>query len=143
MIYNQFIKISKQLFHKVPFLDPYSSASRCLTCSEGFITVKKCGYLNDIQVYLSFTPEMLEQACTRINEDLNVFTRALFDHCLQINPNKANVILFDTKINRNHVANSSELNFNSVKLKLVLQARNLGIILDSDLTFVRYINPIS
>lgn len=99
-------------------------------------------YADDTQLYYSFAPGMIGNACRLINNDLNDFVKAASDHCLQINSRKTNVMLFGSKINQYRMMNEVHLKIDSESLEVVSEAKNLGIILSTDLRFEKHIDSL-
>lgn len=99
-------------------------------------------YADDTQIYYSFPPQMLLNACMSINNDLESFIKTATDHCLIINPIKSNVLTFGTRINRQIVNNNINIKINNSSLEIVDQAKNLGLLMDCNLRFEKYINNI-
>ena len=62
-------------------------------------------YVDDTQIYLSFSDNEIDQAKDLINSDLNSFYTTDSDHLLKLNPSKSLVIILGT-------------NFKLIKLKL-------------------------
>jgi len=100
-------------------------------------------YADDTQVYLSFSESETINAVKQMNEDL----LALFDisqkYCLSLNPTKSQVMLFGPKKARIRVINFVDIRLNNQPLMIADSARNLGLIIDSDLRFDKQITEIN
>ena len=95
-------------------------------------------YADDTQLYITITPGDYNpiQVLSQCIEQINYWMHQSF---LQLNRDKTEVIVFGAKDERLKV--SSQLH--SVMLKTTNQARNLGVIMDSDLNFNSHIKTIT
>ena len=95
-------------------------------------------YADDTQIYLALSPEdysPIESLCHSL-EQVNNWMNQNF---LQLNQDKTEVIVFGSKEKRIAVSKYLE----SLSLKTNNQVRNLGVLLDSDLTFNSHIKSIT
>ena len=95
-------------------------------------------YADDTQLYITITPgdynpiQVLSQCIEQINDWMH-------QSFLQLNRDKTEVIVFGAKDERLKVSTQLQ----SVMLKTTNQARNLGVIMDSDLNFNSHIKTIT
>lgn len=57
-------------------------------------------YADDTQLFYSFPPEQIDDACRHINEDLSALHSVFLLHSLKMNPNKSEFILYRNEQNR-------------------------------------------
>lgn len=99
-------------------------------------------YADDTQLYYSFPPQVINDACNVVNNDLDTFVSAAKDHCLVINSSKSKVLLFGSKLNCQRISNNVNIIVNDAKLEVVANAKNLGVIMDTELRFEKHINTV-
>lgn len=99
-------------------------------------------YADDTQLYYSFKHTEVENACVIINRDLKAFIDCATEHCLLINPTKSKVMIFGNKQQRQNLLNSINITVGIETLEVVSEAKNLGVILDSDLRFEKHMNKL-
>ena len=97
-------------------------------------------YADDSQLYYSFPPSDVAIANDRINEDVNTFVVEAKNHCLIINPVKSSIIVFGPRKYREKVKNEINITVDNSPIVKLDEAKSLGIILDSEIRFVRHIN---
>lgn len=97
-------------------------------------------YADDTQLYLSFSPNNIEEANYRLTHDLNVLKRASEAHCLSINPSKSQLLLFGRKQCCDRYRNLLNISINNELLTVCNSAKNLGITINSNLRFTEHIN---
>lgn len=108
-------------------------------------TLKKCSfhlYADDTQLYYSFPPHASDEASAVINRELSDFVKSATDHSLLINAKKTNVMLFGPKSNYNAIKSDISLYLNNEKLSIVSEAKNLGVLIDTELKFEKHINKL-
>uniref|UniRef100_A0A3B3DKG4 Reverse transcriptase domain-containing protein n=1 Tax=Oryzias melastigma TaxID=30732 RepID=A0A3B3DKG4_ORYME len=95
-------------------------------------------YADDTQIYIRLTPgdRGPVQALGKCIEDINDW---MCHNLLQLNKNKTEVIVFGAKEKRLDV--TTELQ--SIQLKTTNQARNLGVVIDTDLKFDKHIKAVT
>lgn len=97
-------------------------------------------YADDTQVYFSFKPTDIHLANTVINNDLQYLVQASHNHSLIINPNKTVLMLFGKNTQRQLCENTININIDGTSLECVNVAKNLGLIIDTELRFKKHIN---
>ena len=95
-------------------------------------------YADDTQIYLSLSPDDLSpmDSLYQCFTDINTWMSQNF---LQLNTEKTEVITFGKENQRNKLA----AQLNTKGFKAVDSVRNLGVILDSDLTFSSHIKSVT
>lgn len=97
-------------------------------------------YADDVQLYISATIDLLDEAVGKLNDDLSSIYEWANANGLSINPSKSKCLLIHRKsINRTFDIN---IMLNSDKIGLVSSARNLGIIFNDTLTWTNHVNHI-
>lgn len=99
-------------------------------------------YADDTQLYYSFPPHKVTEACDRLNQDLERLCTISRKHSLCINPSKTEVIVFGPKKFRLNpdVRNCIKIFVDGVQIELKRSVKNLGIILNDELDFTEYMN---
>lgn len=96
-------------------------------------------YADDIQLYISFAPHDYLAVQQKINSDLfNILTWAK-DNCLVLNPDKCQSILLGSRHSRSLVGDFN-ITIGGVNIPCSDTVRNLGVVLDSELTFTNNIS---
>ena len=99
-------------------------------------------YADDTQIYFHFNHHDYLNASACINHDLNTLKHLSLEHNLNLNPSKSFLMLFGSKNNVSFLRDNINIILNDVKLPIVSTAKNLGIILDSELRFKDYVKKI-
>lgn len=97
-------------------------------------------YADDTQLYASFPPEQLQEANEKINIDLNNLIDESTKHSLCVNPKKTVALLFGQPAVKARHLHQLNLIIDKRKIGIVEEARNLGLVLDSNLRFKTHIN---
>lgn len=97
-------------------------------------------YADDTQLYFSFGPNDILEAIGKLEHDLNVLQRASEAHCLTINPAKSQILLFGRPQCRKQNENLLQISINNATLNTCPTAKNLGLLMDTDLRFSGHIN---
>ncbi len=95
-------------------------------------------YADDIQLYLTVSPHD-HSPLQQLNKCIEQIQQWMCHNSLQLNTDKAEIIVFGPKEQRQKISTL----LNSMSLKPVNQARNLGVVLDSDLNFNSHIKTIT
>src|SRR4029434_4535145 len=96
-------------------------------------------YADDTQLFLSFPPEDT-QVSARILDCIAVISTWMKNHLLQLNLAKTELMVFPAKQVIHHNIN---INIDSLSLAPSKTARNLGVIIDDQLTFTAHIASVS
>ena len=97
-------------------------------------------YADDSQMYLPFSEDELQTSQIKFNFDLNQLNSFALDHNLKLNPAKSSIIfLGGTKLKLNRISENFIAEINNVPLPKVTEVKNLGIFLDSELSFQTHI----
>lgn len=99
-------------------------------------------YADDTQICLSFPPSLIHENCVKINEDLNRLYEMSKQHSLFLNPNKSVLMVYGRKKDREHSKDLINININNLPLEKLEQAKNLGIIFDSNLRFKKHVSSL-
>lgn len=99
-------------------------------------------YADDTQLYYSFPFEKLDVASALVNKELEEFTNRANGHGLIINPNKSNIIFFGPKNKLSLLKEYMKISINGNVIPVSNEAKNLGVIMDSQLRFERHITVL-
>lgn len=99
-------------------------------------------YADDTQIYMSFAESQLQQAIDKINSDLSAIYNMSQKYCLTINPTKSQIILFGPKNVRKRCSDKLIFYLNNEPLSFSETVKNLGLNIDSNLTFDKHVNYI-
>lgn len=98
-------------------------------------------YADDTQLYHSFKPEHTVESMCLINNDLNAIYDWAKKNSLILNPLKSKFLVLGTKAQIDKaISCNPKLVVDGVDIPKVTEARNLGLILDSEMRFVTHIN---
>ena len=98
-------------------------------------------YADDSQIYISFTTENLQTSQEMLKSDLNKINQFSLDHNLKLNASKSQALIFNSnKHIREFVSNQYNVKIGDGVVPLVIEAKNLGIIFDTQLSFLPHIN---
>ena len=99
-------------------------------------------YIDDTKVYLSFSSKDIDTCLANITEDLRLIASWCCSNHLLINPSKTKLIVFGTRqlLSR---APDIKVPFLGQELVPVPAVKDLGIILDSNLTFNNHVNSLT
>nr|CAH7715602.1 unnamed protein product [Callosobruchus chinensis] len=97
-------------------------------------------YADDTQIYLSFKADNINNAINDINNDLRCLNKVSRNHCLVLNPEKSQAIMFGRKKARNNVINAVNIEVEGKRIPWVENVKNLGVQIDSDLRFHAHIS---
>ena len=99
-------------------------------------------YVDDTKVYLSCSSENIDSCLAKVSEDLRLIASWCCTNKLLINPDKTKLILFGTKQLLSKVPDI-RVPFLGQHLIPVSSVKDLGIILDSNLTFNEHVNTLT
>lgn len=98
-------------------------------------------YADDTQIYHSFLPTDTMKAINDLNQDLAIVSEWASRNALVLNPNKSKYIILGSKYQRSRVLDQNPLVFiENANISRVETAKNLGLLIDSDLNFEEHIN---
>lgn len=95
-------------------------------------------YADDTQLYISMSPGDVEPIQT-LNKCIEQINNWMSHNFLQLNNNKTEVLIFGPKKDQLNISNQLKL----VQLETTDQARNFGVIMDSDLNLQGHIKVIT
>ena len=100
------------------------------------------GYADDTQLLLEGDPDNIDDLISR-GESVFMEAKTYFNtNGLLLNENKTQFILFGTRQNLSKIPNNIEMKFGNVSIKQSDKIKNLGIIMDSCLTFNYHIDEL-
>src|SRR5699024_4259778 len=92
-------------------------------------------FADDTQLYASFHPSQIDEAVQKINSDLSVIVKNSEKHLYVSTKKKTVALLFGRDKTRSAYSSKVNINVNGKHIPSVQEARNLGLILDSNLHF--------
>lgn len=99
-------------------------------------------YADDTQIYYPFDYTNFLQAAEHMNSDLKIISQLSEEHNLKINPSKSCAVLFGNKSHIDFLKANFIININNEPIEFVTEAKNLGIIMDSELRFAVYVKKV-
>ena len=99
-------------------------------------------YVDDSKLYLSFSVKDAEDAAARLTADLERIAAWCCSHSLLINPDKTKPLLLGTRQMLNEVDDSFHVTLLGKEISPVPSARDLGVILDTFLTYDEHITSV-
>ena len=105
--------------------------------------IEKCKirmYADDVQIYISCTPTSADKCVNDLNNDLNKIYKWATANSLTINPVKSKCIVIGKNSNLPIV--NPLIVLNNQRIEIVKSAKNLGIILNQNLTWTNHVNSI-
>lgn len=112
----------------------------CIYCITLLDKLKFCSgnqYADDSQLQYSFRINNINDACNKINEDLENLALASKKHSLKLNPNKSVALFFGPKSTD---LKNIGIQINNIKIPVLESSKNLGLIIDNNLRFRNHIN---
>lgn len=107
--------------------------------------LKHCNYhfyADDTQLYYSFDVENLSEAKVKITQDVKALIEMAGKHFLKINFKKSSILVFGPRVAANLVRDNLTINIDGNQLPVVMSAKNLGVSIDSDLSFSTHIKNL-
>jgi hypothetical protein len=98
-------------------------------------------YADDTQLYISFSASDVANSLLELTSTLDLTHQWLTSNRLSVNPSKTEFLLIGTPQQRAKVL-SATITFKGALLKPSTDARNLGILFDSNLSFQKHISTI-
>ena len=99
-------------------------------------------YVDYSKPYLSFSVKDAEDAAARLDADLQRIAAWCCSHSLLINPDTTKLLLFGTRQMLNKVPDSFHVTLLGKENSTVPSARDLGVILDTFLTYDEHITSV-
>jgi len=99
-------------------------------------------YADDTQLYYAFNTSQSQNSISLVNKDLNRLVEMSNRHNLQINSSKCSVLLFGCRSWRLGEGQNVKISIGDNDLPICERAKNLGVIIDSDLRFKSYISSL-
>ena len=97
-------------------------------------------YADDFELYMSISDP--ESDIENISIDLHNTAKYSEDHGLRINPNKTVALCIGPERQINNITRDHTLHINGTNINWVQSAKNLGVILDSHLSFEKHVDHI-
>lgn len=97
-------------------------------------------YADDTQVYISCKPSEVDNAISKLNEDLASISSWADTNCLLLNPTKTKYMIFGTKNQLSQIDPSLSVMLMDKSIERVYEARNLGLIMDCSLRYEKHIS---
>lgn len=104
---------------------------------------KECSshrYADDTQIQISFSQSDAVEASGRLNKCLESVLKYSQNHGLKLNPNKSAIIYFGPA--KNWAAQNLNVSINDVKIPIVDEYKNLGVVFDSTLRFRNQVSKV-
>ena len=99
-------------------------------------------YADDTQLLKTFHPSEARIACQQLNTDIQDLIRVSENHCLHINAAKSCLLLFGREVARERARDEIEIRVKGQILPISGEAKDLGLVLDSDLRFKRHVSSV-
>lgn len=101
-------------------------------------------YADDVQLYISVPPCNTTVALHKLNKDLDNIAAWSDRNALVLNPSKSKFMVLGTKNQIKKIINNSDLTLtiNSQKIEMVTEAKNLGLLIDSNLRFEKHVQNL-
>ena len=98
-------------------------------------------YADDSQVYTAFNSDSFLACQTQLNQDLNCIYVYAENHNLKLNASKSCILFLSSNKNKiEYATNNFLVHINNIQIPVVSEAKNLGMIFDSNLTFGSHIS---
>jgi hypothetical protein len=95
--------------------------------------------VGDSKLFLSFCIGKLQDVVTTVNNDISMFVAYLCNNCLLANPDKTKIMFFGTPQVLKQIPVDTLFTFLWKTIQPVQNAKDLGLILDSNLSFDQHI----
>lgn len=108
-------------------------------------SLKHCrvqAFADDTQIYCCFDAEDYADVDLYINQDLKILGELSRSHNLNLNPIKSCMLIFGNKNRVNDLKDVLNISVDGSKLKIVDSARNLGLLMDTELRFKEHLKQI-
>ena len=111
---------------------------------QAWQVIRVCGaesYVDDTKIYLSFPLKDIEESLCQVKQDLHRVAEWCCSNHLLVNPGKTEFVLFGVRQILSKVPNVTVL-FLGQNLTPTTSCKDLGVILDSSLSFNEHINYV-
>lgn len=99
-------------------------------------------YADDTQIYTHFDINDLTETSIQINKDLQKIKLLSNEHNLKLNSHKSQLMCFGKTDQKLLLKQDINIKIDNCKLQFVESARNLGVIVDTDLRFVEHLKVV-
>lgn len=99
-------------------------------------------YADDTQLYFQFDVNDHIHAVDVINSELQMIKQLSDEHDLKLNSSKSNLILFGSNNKKLFLKDKLNIQIDGVHLPVIDHAKNLGVILDTDLRFKEHVKKL-
>jgi Reverse transcriptase (RNA-dependent DNA polymerase) len=96
-------------------------------------------YADDVQLYLSCSPENIADGIRRVNEDLERIVHWSLENGLSLNPLKSQAMI----INRQTSTHPPSIILNGISIPFSEKVSNLGLIINKDFSWTNQVNQIT
>lgn len=108
---------------------------------SAILSCRRLLFADDLQIYLSFPVEKLEEMLTLIRNDIDSIFRWCTNNSLTLNASKTNAIILGNRVFLDRIPSDLTLIATSFgDVPLVNTVRNLGVLMDSQLTWEPHVN---
>lgn len=100
-------------------------------------------YADDVQLYISETPDKINTAAHKLNQDLNRIADWSTRNSLVLNPTKSKCMVLGSKWQiSNILSNNPTVTMLDQTIERVNEAKNLGVVIDSQLRFESHVKSV-
>jgi len=100
-------------------------------------------YADDTQLFISFDPPECEEAKLRMMACLKDIRKWMAEHHLKLNDDKTEVMLIGSKHNLKKINSVSSIMVGDTEVNIVKSAKNIGVIIDSNLSMEQQVNNVT
>lgn len=102
-------------------------------------------YADDVQLYLSFSPDDISAAISHLNADLAAVFEWTHKYGLSINPSKTQVMLAGSSgiLAKTDLLSYPSVKYNGISIKYCKEVKNLGLVISQNLSWDNHITEIS
>jgi len=96
-------------------------------------------YADDTQLYHTFDENSIDLALQQVQDDLAAISKWSEGHALVINPSKSQLMIFGSFASVDLVKRHANLSINGIRVPIVDEAKNLGLLMDSTFRYDAHI----